>query len=419
MLKKISLQNISKINLLNNTLIIFIGFLPVILLTGNALINIFVIVIDIIFLITLYNYKNKYFFIKDNHLYLLIFFFFSLIINLFFSINFSNSFLRTIGFARFIVLVFAIKYTFEILLSSSQKKKILLFWLLTFSLVTIDIFFENISGKSISGNYSTMPGRISSFLGEELKIGGFYFGLILISLVTIFYNKKNKVFFFFSITIFLIAIFITGERSNFIKSFFSVIIFIFVFEKKFFFKKIFLIIFLMLFFLILITFNEGLRTRYNNLFLGPLFKLGIVETLKQQQYGAHYLTAIKILKNNFYFGIGLKNFWQESSNDIYEDKNLMFSETRVSTHAHNIHFEFLSETGIVGYTCFLIFISIGIFLSIKNFLYKRNLLNLSGLLFIFVSLIPLIPSGSFFSTFNCTIFFINYAFMITNFKKNY
>lgn len=75
MLKKISLQNISNINLLNNTLIIFIGFLPVILLTGNALINIFVIVIDIIFLITLYDYKNKYSFIKDNHFYLLIFFF--------------------------------------------------------------------------------------------------------------------------------------------------------------------------------------------------------------------------------------------------------------------------------------------------------------------------------------------------------
>lgn len=197
MLKKISLQNISNINLLNNTLIIFIGFLPVILLTGNALINIFVIVIDIIFLITLYDYKNKYSFIKDNHFYLLIFFFLSLIINLFFSINFSNSFLRTIGFARFILLVFAIKFTFEILLSSSQKKKILLFWSLTFFLVTIDIFFEYIFGKSISGNYSTMPGRISSFLGEEYKIGGFFFGFLLISLVTIFYNIKNKVFFFF------------------------------------------------------------------------------------------------------------------------------------------------------------------------------------------------------------------------------
>lgn len=175
----------------------------------------------------------------------------------------------------------------------------------------------------------------------------------------------------------------------------------------------------MLFFSILIKFNEGLRTRYNNLFLEPLFEVGIVKTLKQHQYGAHYFTAIKILKNNFYFGIGLKNFWQESSKDIYEDKNLLFSAARVNTHAHNTHLEFLSETGMVGYTCFLIFISIGIFLSIKNFLYKGNLLNLSGLLYFFVSLIPLIPSGSFFSTFNCTIFFINYAFMITNFKKNY
>jgi len=418
MQKNILLKNINKSNFLNYILIFFISFVPIILLSGNAIINIFIIIIDIVFLIALSNYKDKKSFVKNNHLYILLFFFLSLILNLFFSINISNSFLRTIGFIKFILLVFAIKFAFEIIINNKQKKNILLLWQFIFFLVTFDVFFEYIFGKNIFGNYSSIPGRITSFLGQEYKIGGFYFGFILISLVTFFYNTKNNFFFFFLFGVFFFSAFIIGERSNFIKCLLIITIFVFLFSNKFFFRKVLLIFFLISTFFILIKFNERFKNRYYVLFLENVFKDGIIESLNTQQYGSHYHTAIKILKNNFYFGIGLKNFWEESSKIIYEDKNLMFSERRVSTHAHNTHFELLSETGIVGYICFLIFIILGLYLSIKNFLLRKNLYNLGGLLFIFVSLIPLIPSGSFFSTFNCTIFFINYAIMITNFDKN-
>ena len=43
-----------------------------------------------------------------------------------------------------------------------------------------------------------MPGRLSSFLGDELKIGNYFFGFFLISSVYLFkiVPEKNKLIFF-------------------------------------------------------------------------------------------------------------------------------------------------------------------------------------------------------------------------------
>ena len=46
---------------------------------------------------------------------------------------------------------------------------------------------------------------------------------------------------------------------------------------------------------------------------------------------------------------------------------------------------------------------------------NKNPFLLSSIVFIVVSLNPILPSGSFFTTFSATIFWINYAIMITFF----
>ena len=71
--------------------------------------------------------------------------------------------------------------------------------------------------KNIFGYTSDYPGRIASFTGDELKIGGFYFGFILIAL-TFLSNKDRKLQIFLSLIFFVIAL-IIGERSNFLKIF--------------------------------------------------------------------------------------------------------------------------------------------------------------------------------------------------------
>ena len=90
--------------------------------------------------------------------------------------------------------------------------------------------------------------------------------------------------------------------------------------------------------------------------------------MKKSQHGAHRDTSMKILKDNLIFGVGIKNFRFASANTKYENKEYVKTNLRQANHPHQIHHEFLSETGIFGYLCFLIFILLSIFISYKNYL---------------------------------------------------
>ena len=139
--------------------------------------------------------------------------------------------------------------------------------------------------------------------------------------------------------------------------------------------------------------------------------------IKNSQYGAHYNAAYKIFLAHPYFGIGIKNFRKESGKDKYKNDEYKWTHKRMTTHPHQIHFEFLSETGLFGYVSFLIFILTSLFLSIKNYLKFKNFYQLMAILYILASLIPLVPSGSFFSTYSSILFWINYAIMVSYIKK--
>ena len=81
------------------------------------------------------------------------------------------------------------------------------------------------------------------------------------------------------------------------------------------------------------------------------------------------------------FGVGLKNFRNESGKDKYKNDNEKIKAW--STHPHQIHLEFLSETGLVGYIIFCLFFFVSVFNGLKNYFYNKNLYTLAGTLFIF------------------------------------
>ena len=99
---------------------------------------------------------------------------------------------RQVGFLRFIIFIFAISFCLNF---SEGKYKNLIFksWFLIFVIVTLDLCFEFIFGFNIFGNTSYMPGRLSGFLGEELKIGNYYFGFFLISSVYLINLTSEKI----------------------------------------------------------------------------------------------------------------------------------------------------------------------------------------------------------------------------------
>ena len=111
-----------------------------------------------------------------------------------------------------------------------------------FLIVSLDIIFESIFGFNTLGFNNNLPGRISSFLNDELKIGNYYFGFILLARKFIFYNyKKNYLFYSVSYCLFN-SVILTGERSNFIKIFMGLQHFSL--KKTIIFKKFFIILIL-------------------------------------------------------------------------------------------------------------------------------------------------------------------------------
>ena len=209
--------------------ILFFSFLPVSFIYGNSSINLNIILLSILLLIYCFN-NNKWGWLKDD-LFLSLFFLYSfLVFNSClahyrgFSIDYNgidkspDGIIRSLTFIKFILLIYAFKiliFNYEIL------EKIIKVWLFIILVFIIDIFFEAITQKNILGYVSPDGTRIVSFFKDEMVVGGFVycFGFAIGS----FYLSKNnntyeKFFFSIFLTLIPLTVFITGERSNFIKS---------------------------------------------------------------------------------------------------------------------------------------------------------------------------------------------------------
>jgi O-antigen ligase len=298
------------------------------------------------------------------------------------------------------------------------EKKIFGTWSIIFLVVFFDIIFEIIFGFNIFGFTSYYPGRIASFFNDELVAGGFFLGFSLFTLSYFlnFFSQYKKTIIIYVLILILVS-FLIGERANFIKFLLGISIFILITQRKKW--KTYVIGFFGLFLLLSVIIDSS--NNYNNRYIvqvKQIFKKnGISNYLKESQYGAHYNSAYQIFKNYPIFGIGIKNFRKEVIKNEYENKDYKKTTSRWGTHPHQVHFEFLSETGLFGYIIFLFFIFSSIYLSCKNYIKHKNNFQLSGILFVTLSIIPLIPSGSFFSTFPSGLFWINYAIMVSYIKE--
>ena len=407
--------------MINIITIILFSFFPISFILGNPSVNLNIILINILFLYYCYEFKS-WAWLKDKFFRLLLIFYFYLIINsiIFHHLtNYSNydGLIRSFSFIKFIFLTYAFQQLVE---DKKILDNIIKNWLVIISVIILDILFEKIFGKNILGNVSPDATRIVSFFKDELVVGGLIlcFGFLI---AAYFLNKnlgfKEKIF--FNVFLFFVpfSIFMTGERSNFIKSFiiFSIIIILIDKTKLLINKKTFLI-FLILSLLTSIFFSENIRIKHTELFKRLLVTK---DTNKFQniKYFSHFDVAIKIFKDFPVSGVSGKNFRNFCNEKKYFNKNIIFSNSRCSTHPHQVHFELLSEHGLVGYL-FLFYL---FFIFFKRNLIEANLSNnifhYTSLIYLIVFFTPLLPGGAMFSTFNGALFWIVFSVANLNFNK--
>ena len=233
---------VNKLKFFDISSLLLFSVLPISIIVGNASININILLIDILFLFYCFKFKMWSWMKKDVFLYLIVLYIF-LILNSFYAyfILFENQknifwedggIVRSFLFIKYILLVFACSVLIkqDKVLSIVHKS-----WLIIIVIIILDIFFEKFFGKNIIGNVSPDRSRIVSFFKDELVVGGLVFCFGYTSTTYFIKNRGNNKSILIISLIFLLvplSIFITGERSIFIKAILLFLLIIFFFKQK-------------------------------------------------------------------------------------------------------------------------------------------------------------------------------------------
>lgn len=395
----------------DNFVLLFFSLLPVSFIIGNAILELNIIFIILLFIKEIIrDQKYLYQFLRSSLFLILSILWIYLIFNSLIGINYENSLRRGIFFFRYIFLVFALIYFLK---NETLRNKIINFWTLVLLIVSFDIFFEFIFGQNILGFESPMKNeRIVSFFQDELIVGS-YLSTFLFIIVGKFYFDEKKNLSIILFLIFFISILITGERSISLKLLFSVILIVFFVLND---HKLKILALISLILLIVITLsNEKLSNRYKNTFqiinksfVNQNLYLNILET----KYINQSLFSYEILKQRIFFGVGTKNYLEACSELKITSDSDMIKEKVVYcfTHPHQFYYEFISEHGFLGTIIILSLIFMLFFTNKSKIMNKERQRKLFIFkIYIIISLVPIIPSGSFFSSLNLFQFFLNYA----------
>ena len=377
---------------INNYFLVLFSLIPISIISGSLISLSNILLIDISFLILIMVNKD-YSFLRSKPVKYLFLLYLYLIFNSLISIDREIGLARNLGFIRMIILFVAFNYFFN------QKlflKKVLYSWSIILFFILLDVFFESLNGKNIFGYGGDEYGkRLVSFFKDEPIVGGYINGLYLIIIGFLLNetNFKNKNIIVFLSILFLIGIFLTGERSNSIRAFLGLIVFYLAYKEYGIKKKIIFFISIFVLFLIIILNSQFLKMRYVSQIKTHLFT--------NQLYFQIYKSGFEVFKANKIFGVGNKNYRIETCN---LDKKENYYCT---THPHQIYFEMLSEHGILGSILIFVVLYKIIFSKIVKTLRNNNYIMTASFIYLTLIFLPLLPSGAFFNDYMLTLFMIN------------
>ncbi len=395
--------------------------IPLALIIGPAPTDIILSLLALFIVLRSLYFKEYFYF---NNIYFKVIFIFALylIIISALSDNVKLSLESSIFYIRFILFSISLAYFFDKYEIVFNYFFIALIICVVF--VSLDGFFQYFNGFNVFGFVSIHDGRISGVFKEELILGSYVSRLVPLCFfyISLKHSKSKTILLsaIFSIILFDILIYLSGERSAFVYLLLSTIIIIFLTQKLRSFR--------------LYTFVCSILIIIIISFINPESKNRMIDnTLKQINFGQqgeklrifseehqdHYTTAIKMFKDSPIIGHGPKLFRELCD---YEKYQTLWG---CSTHPHNTYVQLMSETGLIGtipVVTFFLFIIFKLFKQFVNLNFYKNKINLLSdekiyiYLSLLISLWPLVPTGNFFGNWINAIYFIPFAILIR--KKN-
>ena len=409
---------------------ILISSLPIFFIIGSAALNILIVLTCLFFIKQFFNFKNLTNFKKFESwkIFFLIFFIY-LLISSFFAEEFFKAFKASFSQIRFFIFLLFIIFYFDP--KNNIANFVVPIWSLILLCACIDTNIQFITGISIFGYpaegyslenrslFNESVGRLGGPFGDELIVGSFiskFSAPLIFYYISIFpkLNRTKKIYYTLFLILLIETVLISGERVSFIIITLSFLIALILYGN--FKKNLIIIVITVLSLSIFVNTNKFSNQRYQDF-------IYIINNLEDSSYGRIYSSSIEVFKKNLFFGTGLKNY---NNNCIkLSDPNPLSRDPYCSpTHSHNFVLQMLSETGVVGFSLFYLFIGSIIFQLFKKLKHynkpenlERSFINGSIFICIFYLTPSILPAGSFFTTWNGAIFWLNLSFIMSYFNK--
>jgi len=148
-------------------------------------------------------------------------------------------------------------------------------------------------------------------------------------------------------------------------------------------------------------------------------KYNFMSNVFTPQHVVIFKSAYKIFLDNKIFGVGTKNFREYCKSNKY--KSFTEKDASVdgcSSSPHNIYFQLLAETGIIGFSFIAFIWLISLYQLVKVFIFKyfKKIKTIPShqiclIVLIFTNLFPILPTGNFFNSYLSSILYLPLGFL--------